>query len=702
MAKGFNIRVNVNGVNKYIINEEFIDSVSYLTETSSNASDIYYGINEDTGDISVYDFDETFRKILSDSIENNEEVGVDLYLGDNKIGSGITESAELVEDNKIDFHLSSILSGLQQVNFSKRFDNYTFFDLYIEALSGLGFVYEDESNNDLSPLQEAAIILKLQSTSDKVYFDNDNSYNIIEYICQAFQLAFILDNNGKPLLVDANPICEKADVANAINLSDNYIIGDIEKDAFVTNKTEAVGIKYFTTHEDVEKNTVVYNSSVDLFSVDTYFRLRKQFDSGINSTNHNIFEDVIDDYYNDIPYNGGTTNVNSGATKKADAAYVEIVKGDDGNIHFAEKRKESNNTTKLISDSGDTLSTLKSYQYIRKLYINGYDTFDDTSNNGLVKISNVEKYKKAEAKVRCLTEYSNLYIGNISQTKKYSNFVVDSDRTYPEISSTDYEIEKFIEENSNLDINSITTQFYLGENTKSERIYSRKDLTITNDGIPEDEVSFESGKYTVSFFVPIGLELLCAQDDSAQDYPLGAPYNPCGFLIYEHPELYEAIDYSTYEKTYNDAGVSFKEGLSFGRKRLIPLSYDISIYGDKTTTSFDEVDNSTDNIKTSKNSYEASSNILVDKDRSNTIKSNILDYYKKGVRTAKCTIFAKDFYNVSGVKVVDSKKGQIVDINDIVCFNNDDDELWRVVGREINVSDDIYETLTLREIVKTI
>lgn len=812
MEKGFNIRINVNGVNKYVINEEFVDDASYLTETTSDASSIYYGINEDAGDFSVWDFDGTFRDIISDSISADEDIVVEFYIEDNKIGSGIIESADLVDGNKIEFHVSSVLRNLEKINFDKYLDTYTFYNLYVDALDGLGF-----DSGDLSASQDSNIVTKLKNTSAEAYFDNDNSYNIIDYICQALQLNFILDKEGKPLLVDSNPICYTSDVSNAINIPDSYIIGDVENDAFVTNKIDAIDIAYSKKNVETETETVVFIGSDNTYTTDNVLDRMKEL-SSTTAPNYNIFKDFIYDYWDDFSgdnyYDGGSNDITDHAKLVADGSYVETVKDDEELIPFYEKRKQLLYETKLSSDS-----SIFSYQFIRKLYHNYWATISNKKDHNLVKISNIDKYNKMESSVNCLQYYDNLYIpatlptksgtgaftaiirsgyydgyikiysnGSLLQTitlddgygiyvplsdytkmlrltayesnlskdvslatgtitgtmqirkdsgsssdilyysgvytivlkccdityvssptnssdsnaldRDYANFISNTDYSIP--TETD-DIDEFVEDSADVDIKDKTSQFIIVLDANK---YVEKTINITDSGIPAMVVKNSVAETYIEKPIPIGLEILCTQSDTGYNYPLGNPYNLVGFGMYDHPDVYFAdssdIVFANLEEQYNEAGVSTEEALSYGRKRLIPLSYSVSVYGDKETTSFENVDASTSNINTSKHSISLESNILLKQTLCDTIKTNVLKYYKVGVRTAKCNIFAKDFYNTSGAKVVDRKAGQIIDVNDIVCFNNDDSELWRVVGREINVSDDIYETLTLREIVARI
>lgn len=146
--------------------------------------------------------------------------------------------------------------------------------------------------------------------------------------------------------------------------------------------------------------------------------------------------------------------------------------------------------------------------------------------------------------------------------------------------------------------------------------------------------------------------------------------------------------YPTYDKEndcfkiYYELGLNFEFGWIDGEadpdniaEKYEGTSYSVTIVGDATEYSFEEVDLSTTNIKYANNVVSIPTNELMQSEsRVVRIRDNIINDYSNGIPTATIDLFgnAKSGY----------EKGEIVQPNDILKFE-DDDNLWRVTSRTL-------------------
>lgn len=85
------------------------------------------------------------------------------------------------------------------------------------------------------------------------------------------------------------------------------------------------------------------------------------------------------------------------------------------------------------------------------------------------------------------------------------------------------------------------------------------------------------------------------------------------------------------------------------------------------------------------------------------IGNNIISDYKNGISTASIDVFAGDLYNSSGEKIKNWNNGEILNLSDIVYFENDkyvdgSYRYWRVTGRNQKYKGNPYLSLELQEV----
>ena len=91
---------------------------------------------------------------------------------------------------------------------------------------------------------------------------------------------------------------------------------------------------------------------------------------------------------------------------------------------------------------------------------------------------------------------------------------------------------------------------------------------------------------------------------------------------------------------------------------------------------------------------------------SEVIKTNILSDYKNGISTATIDLFLGDLYDSNGQKVKDWSKGEILNIGDVIYFEDvkyaDGSQMyWRITGRKFTYDGEPLIHLELQEVILT-
>ena len=114
---------------------------------------------------------------------------------------------------------------------------------------------------------------------------------------------------------------------------------------------------------------------------------------------------------------------------------------------------------------------------------------------------------------------------------------------------------------------------------------------------------------------------------------------------------------------------------------------EVSLYGNKRKITFEELQLSSMNIDLAKTKISIDNNNLMQKvETTNTLKGNILSDYIKGISKGFVTISCSDYYNQANQKSVDWQKGDVVQVDNVIYFENDKylngkQRYWKVKGR---------------------
>lgn len=164
------------------------------------------------------------------------------------------------------------------------------------------------------------------------------------------------------------------------------------------------------------------------------------------------------------------------------------------------------------------------------------------------------------------------------------------------------------------------------------------------------------------------------------------------------------------EVNLTSSGYSFSivtEGPFEGKYyRRVPISLEVSVYGNKRTIYFNDVQVQNEEPTNSGESIHISAGRLLQSGTflnkeiavAENIKNTIFSDYSKGVPTAHFTVCCGNYYYKDGAIAIDWSKGQILKCEDLITLDNDFDKngnqrRWRITGVEF-----VYDNEPLLEI----
>lgn len=152
--------------------------------------------------------------------------------------------------------------------------------------------------------------------------------------------------------------------------------------------------------------------------------------------------------------------------------------------------------------------------------------------------------------------------------------------------------------------------------------------------------------------------------------------------------------------------------------RFFACSDSVDVNGNKITATLQEIrvtnvnekytnNNGDLNVSFGKNPLISNFALKNNQKISKVISDNILADYANGVSVAKIDVFCGDLYNSSNTKVKDWSQGEILDVGDVVYFDDDlkadqSQRYWRVTGRKFKYEGAPTLSLELQEIVSIV
>lgn len=250
------IRVDIelkSGDGVYSVDGSRINSIKSLVQSNSDASSIFYGVVSSTGSVDISDVNGEIKNLIEDDIIDYSGVKLDVFAKNNKIASHKTGDSEY-DNDLLNITLTDELSDVSTATYSNPNESN-----YLSSVSGFGLLNAIcvkstpkismpsqkgfiPNGNGIIGVYEYLNLIKFKDIDLKL--SGDDSITLLNEFCSATQTSIYVDNNGKPVITPARPICPSLSSAplrsKGIFIPQKYIYENRPKSLFLKNKIKRV------------------------------------------------------------------------------------------------------------------------------------------------------------------------------------------------------------------------------------------------------------------------------------------------------------------------------------------------------------------------------------------------------------------------------------------------------------------------------
>ena len=531
--------------------------------------------------------------------------------------------------------------------------------------------------------------------------------------------ANIIDNNGTLANYVKTGIIANSNMTTKIIINDNNISKHISLDIKYDNNSKLLTLE---ETNDLSKLSSMNFNGLSLIESTTAYNLLKTV---LDTINYNIEEIASDDVKSilqqitiEYPYLEADTYANT-IKKFCDMAQLQMLEDNNGNVILVNGRPIANsseisnaikipknmmisslNEAIIIKNKINKISyTNKTYDYSAKKI--GSAAFTYYEQTPITQIYNNTDNTKTIMYSGMLKDYK--YVG-ANQSKGESDTaailgIYDFDTT------EGFAAGKGVINKIRVDNNSISKLdwWFVHSSNIMGNYYPKYESTPSVQTTAFLQYKNENFSYPSSIIYDIPFTFVSTEEE-ALDNLLSADYTKIRAFGYQ---IIVDKNYITiyYPRTIEDAYTPSAQELYRGEIYSIDLSTTDDIYIKALSVIDNTIINETAKDYTlPTNELIVTNNTVGDKTIIDVLQENLLSDYKNGVSSATIDIFCGDMYNVVGSKIKNWKFGEIINVRDIVYFENDVDSnnnqrYWRVTGRKFIYDGSTKLSLELQEIV---
>ena len=268
------VELFLNDGTKITIDKTKMKSIQSLSQSTSDASTIFYGCLPSTGSIEIIDTNGTIKGYIEDGLIDISSLEINICINNKIIRHHIsTDSNYIEEDNSFQINLGDILDLWDEINFSGYYypeHSETAYEMLSNILISYGYIQSDVDEM----LSDYTLDNNLQFLSIKDYLQNINiEYpylpsstfrEMIDKFCVLAQLNCYIDINGKPKFIDSRPISLFTN--NTIIIPQKSMYNSFSKSVLLKNKYDAIEINYYDITNTINYNSVAYSyeTNVDI------------------------------------------------------------------------------------------------------------------------------------------------------------------------------------------------------------------------------------------------------------------------------------------------------------------------------------------------------------------------------------------------------------------------------------------------------
>ena len=338
-----NIQLKIKKVDgEYLtLGKQWIDNLELLSQSSSDASSIQYGIVGGSGNVTISDINNSLRSSIEKKDIQDGETQVKVFINNNEIGDFLIDSPQYYNSGMIlTSQLISSMDLLKRININKfttlgeegvAISLYNLIESYISN-SNFSDVLNISKEDFLSNLTKNYVILSDTSikSSIKDYLQNINIsdgsayiekipfFDFLQRIAEATQLSLIDETNGMVCFISQRPIFISSGdyVDNLIKIPNYMTITNLKYDIFKKNKIKTIS---FNNNEIKTDYIDVTNASISLRNANDELDLS-------NLDSFQTFEDSSG-YYIGFFYTVNGQNIIEPRSKKANKIVIFMKTG---------------------------------------------------------------------------------------------------------------------------------------------------------------------------------------------------------------------------------------------------------------------------------------------------------------------------------------------------------------------------------------
>ena len=259
---------------KVVLDKTKMKSIQSLSQSTADASTIYYGCLPSTGSLEIIDTNGTIKGYIEDGLIDMSSLEINIYVNDKIIRHHISTNSEYIEeDNSFKINLGDILDLWDEINFTGYYypeHSETAYDMFYNIFTKYGY-----SQSDIDTMLSDIIINeKLEKISIKDYLRYINiEYpylpastfrEMVDKFCTLAQLDCFLNIDGKPKFISSRPITSA--YTNPIIIPKKSMYNSFSKSVLLKNKYDDVNLETQIVSDELNIDSSVATNTIKQFN----------------------------------------------------------------------------------------------------------------------------------------------------------------------------------------------------------------------------------------------------------------------------------------------------------------------------------------------------------------------------------------------------------------------------------------------------
>ena len=248
-----------------------LKQVESLSQSTPDASSIYYGTLANSGSAEIVDVDGEIEDMINDGILDNSNVPIELYIDNHLVQSHITNDSDYTPDKILNLQFTNKIENWDTISYGGYpypDEPKTAYEMLYNVLSGLGGLQPvDDMLSEEIVYGDTPVFGTVKSYLEAItipypYLPSDTYRNTIDKFCRLAQLQCFQKDDGTIKFVSARPIVTSLQADDAIIVPKYAQIDNLKKTIVLKNKYDAVEIQNTQVNDIIDYDTLVHNDIV--------------------------------------------------------------------------------------------------------------------------------------------------------------------------------------------------------------------------------------------------------------------------------------------------------------------------------------------------------------------------------------------------------------------------------------------------------